>query len=295
MTPSGKIAVLGAGGTMGLPMARNIGRAGFEVRAWNRTREKAEPLTDDGIEVFDDPSAAALGATVILTILSEAEAVLDSMDAEGGAAGATEGAIWLQMSTIGIEGTERCAVLAEREGLVLVDAPVVGTKQPAEEGKLTVLASGPDEAIERCAPIFDAVGQKTVRLGEAGTATRMKLVVNSWLLSLVEGLGETIAFAEGIDIDPERFLEVISGGPVDNPYAQMKGRMMVERSFDPAFKLELAAKDARLLLEAARRHELVLPMLEAIEERLGEAAEEHGEKDMAATFLASAPKRTASA
>jgi 3-hydroxyisobutyrate dehydrogenase len=168
---------------------------------------------------------------------------------------------------------------------------VVGTKQPAEQGKLTVLASGPEDVRERCEPIFDAFGQKTVWLGEAGVGTRMKLVINAWLVSLVEGLGETIAFAQGIDIDPAQFLATISGGPIDNAYAQMKGKMMIERSFDAAFKLDLAAKDAGLVLEAAQRHDLDLPMLEAISSQLAEAAEEHGEKDMAATYLASAPKQ----
>src|SRR3954451_13740664 len=286
------VAVIGAGGTMGLPMARNIAQAGIPVRAWNRSREKAEPLADDGIEVLDTAAEAASGAGVILTILSDAEAVSSAMEeSDGVLAGAEEGTLWLQMSTIGIEGRERCAELAEENGLTLVDAPVVGTKQPAEQGKLTVLASGPEDVRERCEPIFDAISQKAVWLGEAGSGTRMKLVINSWLLSLVEGLAETVAFAEGIDIDPAQFLETISGGPIDNAYAQMKGKMMIERSFEPAFKLELAAKDARLVLEAAERHDLDLPMLDAIRSQLEEAAQEHGDKDMAAAYLASAPQQ----
>src|SRR4051794_12418122 len=137
------VAVIGAGGTMGLPMARNIAKAGIPVRAWNRSREKAEPLADDGIEVLDTAAEAGSGAGGILTILSDAEAVSSAMEeSDGVLAGAADGALWLQMSTIGIEGTERCAELAEENGLTLVDAPVVGTKQPAEQGKLTVLASG---------------------------------------------------------------------------------------------------------------------------------------------------------
>ena len=279
---------------MGLPMARNIAEAGFAVRAWNRSREKAEPLADDGVEVLDTAGAAASGASVVLTILSDADAVISAMEgADGVLAGTDEGAIWLQMSTIGIEGTERCGALAEENGLTLVDAPVVGTKQPAEQGKLTVLASGPEDARERCEPIFEPISQKALWLGEAGTGTRMKLVINSWLLSLVEGLAETIAFAEGIDVDPGQFLETIEGGPIDNPYAQTKGKMMIERSFEPAFKLELAAKDARLVLEAMDRHDLDLPVLDAIRSQLEEAAEEHGEKDMSATYLASAAKDAA--
>jgi len=238
--------------------------------------------------VLDSAADAASGASVVLTILSDADAVIDAMEGDDGVlAGAEEGVLWLQMSTIGIEGTERCAALAEENGLTLVDAPVVGTKQPAEQGKLTVLASGPEDVRERCEPLFDPISQKAVWLGEAGTGTRMKLVINSWLLSLVEGLAETVAFAEGMDIDPAQFLETIAGGPIDNAYAQMKARMMIERSFEPAFKLELAAKDARLVLEAAQRHDLDLPMLDAIRSQLTDAAKEHGEKDMSAIFLAS--------
>ena len=260
----------------------------MSVRAWNRTREKAEPLAEHGVEVLDTAAEAADGASIVLTILSDADAVLETMEASE-----SRDALWLQMSTIGIEGSERCAELAEQQGLVLVDAPVVGTKKPAEEGKLTVLASGPDDTHVRLAPIFDAFGQKTVWLGDAGTGQRMKLVINAWIVTLIEGLAETIAFAEGIDIDPAQFLETISGGPIDNAYAQLKGKMMVERSFDPSFKLGLAAKDARLVAEAMERHDLELPMLETIREQLAEAAKEHGDLDMAATFLASLPKQPA--
>jgi 3-hydroxyisobutyrate dehydrogenase len=289
---SESVAVLGAGGTMGLPMARNLARAGIEVRAWNRSREKAEPLAGEGVAVADTAAEAGSDVTVILTMLSDADAVVSSMDGSDGAlAGAGGGALWLQMSTIGIEGTERCATLASEQGLVLVDAPVVGTKQPAEEGNLTVLASGPEEVRQRCGPIFDAMAQRVIWLGEAGTGTRMKLVINAWLLSLVEGLAETIAFAEGIDIDPASFLEAISGGPIDNAYAQLKGKMMIEHSFEPAFKLALAAKDADLVLEAMARHDVQLPLLATIRERLAEAARDYGDEDMAATFLASAASR----
>jgi 3-hydroxyisobutyrate dehydrogenase len=285
------VAVLGTG-IMGGPIARNLAGAGFEVSAWNRSREKAEPLAEHDVRVADSAAEAVGGADAVLTMLSDGQAVEEVMT--GGALEAMDGeALWLQASTIGVAACERMLELAAERGVAIVDCPVIGTKQPAEQGKLTVLASGPDEAHDRCEPIFDAISQKAVWLGEAGTGTRMKLVINSWLLSLVEGLAETVAFAEGIDIDPAQFLETIAGGPIDNAYAQMKGKMMIERSFEPAFKLELAAKDARLVLEAAQRHDLDLPMLDAIRSQLEEAAEEHGEKDMAAAYLASAQKQPA--
>ena len=106
---------------MGLPMARNMARAGIDVRAWNRSREKAEPLTEDGVAVFDTAAEATEGASVIVTMLADAEAVMSSVE------GALQGEIWLQMSTIGEAGTERCRELADEHGLQLVDAPVLGT------------------------------------------------------------------------------------------------------------------------------------------------------------------------
>ncbi|MBV9802002.1 MAG: NAD(P)-dependent oxidoreductase, partial [Solirubrobacterales bacterium] len=199
------VAVLGAGSTMGLGMARNLARAGIRVRGWNRTREKAGPLEEDGGEVLDSAREAAQGADVVLTMLSDADAVIDAAgDAFEDAPGDT---VWLQMSTIGEAGTDRCAELARSRGVTLFDAPVLGTKQPAEEGELVVLASGPHDARRRVEPIFDAVGQKTIWVGEAGAGTRLKMVANSWVLTVVEGVAETIALAEGLGLDPELLLD----------------------------------------------------------------------------------------
>jgi 3-hydroxyisobutyrate dehydrogenase len=167
---------------------------------------------------------------------------------------------------------------------------VLGTKEPAENGQLVVLAAGPDEALDRCQPIFEGVGQRTLALGEAGEATRLKVVLNHWILTVVEGLAETVALAEGIDVDPRRFLEAISGGPLDSAYAQAKGRLMIGRDFPASFALELALKDAELVREAAARHHLELPLIDAVARQLSRAEEAgHGREDMAATFLASAP------
>jgi 3-hydroxyisobutyrate dehydrogenase len=276
---------------MGFPMARNALGAGLAVRAWNRSAERARPLGDDGATVASSPREAAEGADLVVTVLSDADAVLAVADGDDGAlAGAGAGAPWVQMSTIGIDGTERCAELAERRGIAFVDAPVLGTKAPAEQGKLVVLASGPDEALDSCQPLFDAVGERTMRLGEAGTGTRLKLVTNAWVVSVVESLAETLALAQGLSLDRELFFEAIGGGGLDLPYARMKGEMMMKRSFEPSFALELASKDSKLVLEAAERHGLDLPALRAIAARMAEAvAAGHGADDLAATYLVSAP------
>jgi 3-hydroxyisobutyrate dehydrogenase len=297
------VAVLGAGGTMGLPMARNIARAGIPVRAWNRSRHKAEPLAGDGVYLADSPADAARGAGIVLTMLDDELAVAAVMDGAGGALSVMPGrnagtddrpgpshAIWLQMSTVGEAATQRFERMANTRGVGFVDAPVLGTREPAEQGKLVVLESGTEEARPRVQPVFDAIGQRTIRAGQAGAGSRLKLVVNSWVLAVVEAGAETIALAEGFGLDPGLFFKAIEGGTLDLPYLRMKGMAMTEREFTPAFRLALAAKDAGLVRESARGHGLDLPLIEVIARRLAEGAKEHGEKDFSATYLTSTPK-----
>jgi 3-hydroxyisobutyrate dehydrogenase len=225
---------------MGAPMARNIAAAGHDVRAWNRTSEKARGI--EGVQAVEDPVEAVRGAEVVVTMLADGPAVLSILER---AREAIDGVV-CQMSTIGVRALEQIAAL----GLPLVDAPVLGTRQPAEEGKLIVLASGPPELVERCEPVFEAVGSRVVRLGEIGEGTRLKLVLNHWLLALVDALAETIALARTLGIDPEAFLDTIRGGPLGPPYAEVKGRMMIAGRFSPpSFALHLARKDADLVLE----------------------------------------------
>jgi 3-hydroxyisobutyrate dehydrogenase len=139
--------------------------------------------------------------------------------------------------------------------------------------------------------VFDAVAATVVDLGDKpGSATRMKLVLNAWLVSLVEGLAESVALAEGLELDPAQFIDIIDGGPIGPPYAKMKGTMMIERSYEPSFTLALAAKDARLALDAAARAGLELPALHAIRDQLERGVEQgHGDSDMAAAAEATRP------
>ena len=275
------VAVLGTG-TMGAAMARNIGAAGIPVRAWNRTPERAEGL---GAEVVATPAEAVRGADAMLTMLSDGAAV---EEVAGAALDALpDDAVWLQMSTVGIAANERLAAIAGQRGVAFVDAPVSGTKQPAESGELLVLASGPPDARERVKPVFDAVGSKTLELGDAGEGTRLKLVLNAWLAALIDSLAETVAFAEAIDVDPQQFLAAIEGGPLGPAYAQLKGRMMIERDFPPAFKLSLMRKDAGLVLEASERHDFQATLIDAVTEVFDRAiGRGHGGEDIAAAFCA---------
>lgn len=284
------IAVLGTG-IMGAAMVRNLLAAGIEVRVWNRTREKAEPLADEGARVADTPAEAAEGAGFVLTMLADADTVAQAVG-DGALSALSDDGVWLQMSTVGIEGHERLANLAEEHGVYYVDAPVLGTKEPAEQGQLIVLASGPDEARERCQPVFDAVGSNTLWLGAAGTGSRLKLVTNSWIVGLLGALAETVSLARALDVDPSKFLEVIDGGPLGVPYAQMKGQMMIEEEFPTSFSANLARKDVGLVLEAAEAQGLRLPLSEAAATHFDEAINAgHGEEDMAAIYQAAKPDR----
>jgi 3-hydroxyisobutyrate dehydrogenase len=286
------IAVLGTG-IMGAAMACNLLSAGMEVRVWNRSREKAEPLADDGATVVDSPTEAAEGAGFVLTMLADADAVAEAAGGENGALSALpEDGVWLQTSTVGLEGQEKLAGIADEHGVYYVDAPVLGTKEPAEQGQLIVLASGPEEVRERCQPVFDAVGSKSLWLGSAGAGSDLKLVTNNWIVGLLCALAETISFAEALGVDPNRFLEVIEGGPLGVPYAQMKGQMMIEEEFPTSFSANLARKDANLVLQAAEANGLRLPLTEAAAEHFDEAINAgHGEEDMAAIYQATRPDR----
>jgi 3-hydroxyisobutyrate dehydrogenase len=275
---------------MGFAIARNLARAGFPVRAWNRSREKADPLARDGVRVVDLPAEAAEGAEIAITMLADADAVLEVMDGEHGfLSGMGDSVVWVQMSTIGVSGTEACAELAQRGGLTYVDAPVLGSTEPARKAQLIVLASGPEAVQAMLEPLFAAIGRKTMWLGPAGAGSALKVVANSWIVTVVEGAAETIALAQGAGVEPRDFLEAVAGGPLDLPYMRVKARAMLEREFEPSFRLELAAKDAALAVELAEQHDLELPLISTISERFAEGAAQHGDKDMAATYLTSAP------
>ncbi len=274
-----KVAFLGTG-VMGAPMARNVAGAGHEVTAWNRTASKAEAL---GLPTADFPAAAADGAEAVVTMLADGAAV--EAVAREALPALPDGAVWIQMSTIGAPDAERLAALAADHDVTFVDAPVLGSRQPAEEGALVVLASGPEDARERCAPIFDALGSRTTWVGAAGAGTRLKIVVNAWLMSTTAALAETVALAEALDVRPEDFLDVTGNGDVGALYVKLNTPSMAAREFPRNFPLALAAKDTRLALEAAGATRLAV--FEATLRQYERGVElGHGDDDWAAVIRA---------
>lgn len=279
------VAVLGTG-IMGAGMAKNLAKAGFGVAVWNRTRGRAEALADDGARVAESVADAVSDADVVVTMLFDEAAITDAM---GEALPAMkDGAVWVQSATVGVEGAERLAELAGAAGVAFVDAPVMGTRQPAEQGTLTILAGCPAEVRDAVAPVFDAIGSETVWVGERpGHGQRLKLVMNSWVLTLVGGTAQAIDLARGLGLDPQLFLDTISGAGTDSAYAQLKGAAMIAGEYPPAFPLEGAAKDSGLIGDALQSSGVNAVLMDALRDRFEAAvAAGHGAEDMASVVEA---------
>jgi len=257
------VAVIGAG-IMGSAMARNLAAAGLTTRVWDRTASATGPLADAGAVVAASARDAVRGAGVVITMLPTADAV-ESVMFDGQAAEAfADGCVWAQMGTIGVEATLRVRdrLAALRPGVMFVDAPVSGSKGPAEQGQLLILASGPAAAADAARPVFDVIGRKTVWLGEAGRGSQVKLVVNAYLSILIEGVAETMELADRLGIGHQQLAEVIEGGPLDAPLADAKFHKMDRGDFAAEFPLEWALKDVDLVIDAAGGQ--ALPLLAAL-------------------------------
>lgn len=286
------VAMLGTG-IMGAAMARNLLGKGHRVTVWNRTRSRAEPLAADGAAVAGSPAEAVGGADVVITMLSDGETALSVM-AEASAA-LRPGRIWAQMGTVGVASPPLFAEFAAERGLTFVDAPVQGTRQPAEQGKLIVLAAGPPDARTVLDPVFDAVGSRTLWLdedGAAGAGTRLKLAAVSYAISLTSVVAESVALAKGLGLDPSLLGEVLTGGPLDSVYLRTKMKAMIAGDFEPSFAVGNAEKNTRLIREAAEAAGIRVDVNDAAGERFRRVIDEgHGDEDMAATYRASFPPR----
>ncbi|MEU6772431.1 NAD(P)-dependent oxidoreductase [Streptomyces sp. NPDC046759] len=279
-----EVAVLGIG-TMGDAMARNIAAAGLGLRVWNRRRAAAEPLTEVGAVVCDTAAEACRGAKVVLTILANERVVSEVMDQARD--GLDRDAVWLQCCTVSPEGSLRLGEQADGLGVGFVEAPVLGTREPAVAGTLTILAAASHMcAGERVQPVLDAVGTRTVWLDHIGQPSSLKLAYNAWVLTTVEGIAESLTLADALGVDPHQLINVISGSALDSKYVQSKGPKMISDDLDtPSFPLEAAAKDAALITESAHGAGLRLGIAEVVRDRLQSAATHgQGRADVAATY-----------
>ncbi len=288
------VAVIGAG-IMGSAMTRNLVAAGVNTRVWDRSAAATGPLGDAGAAVAASAQAAARDADVVITMLPTAD-VVESVVFDGGVADAlVDGCVWAQMGTIGVEATLRIRdrLAAQRPGVLFVDAPVSGSKGPAEQGQLLILASGPAAAADRVGPVFGVLGRKTVWLGEAGQGSVVKLVVNAYMSILIEGVAETMELADRLGVGHQQLAEVIEGGPLDAPIADAKLHKMDTGDYAPEFPLEWALKDVDLAIGAAGGQ--APPLLAALSGQWHAAvAAGHGRQDVSAARLALASGSPAS-
>jgi len=281
------VAFLGTG-IMGAAMARNAAKAGLTVRAWSAPLSDAERLVEQGVEAFPTVAAATAGADLVVTVVPDAKAIESfAFGAEGFLEALDDDAIWIQCSTVSVAGADRLVELAGEHGATIVDSPLLGSKVPAEEAQLIMLASGEEAAIDRCEPLFEAISRRVVRLGRAGNGSRMKMVTNGWIMTTVAATAEAMALAETFGLDGMGFLEGIEGTALDNGYAQTKGRMILAGEYPAAMRLANGAKDARLVTEATREAGLRGQVIGAAAELMARALElGHDDEDMAAAYFA---------
>ncbi|MFC7044373.1 NAD(P)-dependent oxidoreductase [Halobacteriaceae archaeon GCM10025711] len=271
-------------GAMGAPMAWNVRGAGYDLRVWNRTTERAEPFQDEGATVCSSPREVAEGADVVVTMVTDDDALFDVLEGEDGVfAGLEENTVLMNMSTVSHDATARAADEANRRGAEFVDAPVSGTVGPAQEGVLTVLVGGDDAIVEMVTPVLEAMGSDVVRCGPVGQGTNMKLFINLLLGGVMETFAEALVFGKAHDLDVDTMLDVVGSGPVAAPLLTAKGEAIRDGDFAPQFPVDLLFKDLDLVLDAAGDAEVPLPATAATREAVnGARALGHGDEDMAA-------------
>jgi 3-hydroxyisobutyrate dehydrogenase-like beta-hydroxyacid dehydrogenase len=276
-----KIAFIGLG-RMGMGMARNLLRAGHNVAVYNRSREKAEPLAAEGARVGHSPADACRDAEAVLTMVADDQAVEEIVFGNDGIASAMPaGCMHVSHSTISTALARRLTAEHARRNQGYLSVPVFGRPEHAEAKNLTVVAAGPGELIDRCRPLFDAIGRGTFVVGaEPWQANVAKLCGNFMVISMIESFGEAYATLRKAGVAPQAFLDVMNtlmGSTIFSLY----GRIIAQQQFDPAgFALKLGLKDVRLVLAAAEECAAPMPLASLVHDHLLAAlAQGQGEMD----------------
>jgi 3-hydroxyisobutyrate dehydrogenase len=245
-------AFLGVG-AMGHGMATSALRAGIPTIVWNREPEATRDLAELGADVAETAAEAARRADIVVTMVTDAHAVISIARDQGMLAALAPGSIWVQMSTIGVDGIDQVAAVAdaERPDVTLLDAPVSGSKVPAEQGQLTIFASGPEEVRPRVDPLFEALGQRTIWVGAVGAGSRLKLVNNTWLAFTSEAVASSIALARRLGLGTETVVGALDGSTLVSPWQAAKLQRIAKDDYSTQFGLSLALKDVHLALQAA--------------------------------------------
>jgi 3-hydroxyisobutyrate dehydrogenase len=276
-----RVGLLGVG-LMGSAMARRLLDRGIAVIAWDRDSEHLGPVESNGGERAGGPSEVVSGAGVVITMLPTAAIVLDVVKPL--IEDWPQDTIWLQMSSVGAAEADQLTQFAEAHGVKLVDAPVSGSTHPAEEGQLTILASGPDSAQAALEPVFDALASRVLWVGKAGMGSRLKLAANHWMISSVAALAESMRLCEAMGLDQEQFNALLDGGPLGSAYAVQKIDEMRRHQYPAGFPVRLALKDLELVREVEQSSGATMPLLDVVLERFQDASEDFADEDLAAIY-----------
>ena len=282
-----RVGLLGVG-LMGSAMAHRLFDRGIAVIAWDREADHVRALEGRGGEPAKAPSEVVSGAGVVITMLPSAAVVLDVV--EPLLEDWPSGTIWLQMSSVGAAEADQLTQVAEAHAVELVDAPVSGSTHPAEEGELTILASGPDSARNALQPVFDALASRVLWVGEAGMGSRLKLATNHWMITTVAALAESMHLCQAMELDQQQFIALLDGGPLGSADALQKLDEMRRHQYPAGFPVRLALKDLELVREVEQSSQTTMPLLDAVLERFVSAGGDLADQDLAAIYELGGPR-----
>jgi 3-hydroxyisobutyrate dehydrogenase len=276
-----RVGILGIG-LMGSAMAGRLLDQGIAVTAWDRDPAHAHALEDRGATAAKEPVDVLSGTRAVITMLPTADVVLEVVEPLLDAW--PQDTIWLQMSSVGAAEADQLTQVADAHAVTIVDAPVSGSTHPAEQGQLTILASGPDSAHAPLEPIFDALGSRVMWVGEAGMGSRLKLATNHWMIASVAALAESVHLCEAMGLDPQQFKALLDGGPLGSAYAVQKLDEMQRHQYPAGFPVRLALKDLELVREVERSSGATMPLLDVVHERFMSAGPDLADQDLAAIY-----------
>ena len=276
-----RVGILGVG-LMGSAMAGRLLDQGIAVSAWDRDRGRARALRDRGATAPDEPGEVLRDAQAVITMLPTAGVILDVVEPLLGAW--PKDTIWLQMSSVGAAEADQLTQVAEAHAVTIIDAPVSGSTHPAEQGQLTILASGPDSARTSLEPVFAELASRVLWVGEAGMGSRLKLATNHWMISAVAALAESMQLCDAMGLDQRHFIELLDGGPLGSAYAMQKLDEMQRHEYPAGFPVRLALKDLELVREIEQSSEATMPLLDVVHERFATASRNFADDDLAAIY-----------
>ncbi|MGO9823412.1 MAG: NAD(P)-dependent oxidoreductase [Solirubrobacteraceae bacterium] len=276
-----RVGLLGAG-LMGAAMAHRLLDQGIPVIAWDRNSEHVRALGARGAAQATEPDEVVSGAGVVITMLPTADVILDVVDPL--LDDWPKDTIWLQMSSVGAAEADQLTRVAEAHAVTIVDAPVSGSTHPAEEGQLTILASGPDSTKATLEPVLAALASRVMWVGKAGMGSRLKLATNHWMISSVAALAESMHLCDAMGLNQQHFIELLDGGPLGSVYAMQKLDEMRRHEYPAGFPVRLALKDLELVHEVEESSQTTMPVLQAVLARFMTAGDDLADQDLAAIY-----------